>query len=73
MKYEFTERSVSHETWVVEADTLEEACAEYERRSHDGSGPDEDSLGESELVEVIDEQGHEYDVDKILEIMPDEE
>jgi hypothetical protein len=73
MKYEFTEHSVSSETWVVEAETLEEAVAEYARRRSDGESPDDDTVDEAELVQVVDEQGQEYDVDQILKMIPEEE
>jgi hypothetical protein len=73
MKYQFTEHSVSSETWEVEAETLEEAVAGYARRRRDGDPPDDDTVDDAELVQVTDDQDHEYDVDQILKMLPDEE
>lgn len=64
----------SEAIWLVEADSLEEACREYDKRRED-TLPDhvDDDVVDSELVLVTDESGSVYDMDEVDDILYGEE
>lgn len=76
MIFHFTEHQTvtSEAIWLVEADSLEEACRKYEKRRED-TPPDcvDDDVLDSELVLVTDETGKVCDMDEVNDILYGEE
>lgn len=65
-KFEFIEHFVSAPLFIVEADTLEEAVKEYDRRKNEGVDPNREPVVEDYLVDVWCKDHYE-DIKKVEE------